>query len=126
MNYEDMKYTKEHEWVRVDGDVIIMGITDHAQAELGDITFIELPQIGKKIKQNDVVSTVESVKAASDIYAPVSGEVIGVNDELESAPEKINRGPYSDGWICRIRPSDVTEMEDLMSYESYNDYIATL
>lgn len=123
MNPANLKYTKEHEWVKVEGDEATIGITDHAQSALGDITFIEIPALGKKVRQNDTVSTVESVKAASDIYSPVSGEIIKVNEALKDAPEIVNKSPYVDGWICRIKLSALGETASLMDASGYEKFI---
>lgn len=120
---EGLKYTKDHEWVKIDGDEAVIGITDHAQSELGDITFVELPEIGKQIKKSDSIATVESVKAASDIYSPVSGEVTQVNDTLETAPETINSSPYENGWICRINIADASEQSSLMDASEYTKHL---
>jgi len=120
---EELKYTKEHEWVRIDGEEVVFGITDHAQSELGDITFVELPENGTEIKKSESMSTVESVKAASDIYAPVSGKIVEVNQALESSPEVINASPYGDGWLCRVSVSDTSEIEGLMSAEDYGKFL---
>ena len=126
MTPKDLKYSKEHEWVRIEGDEALVGITDFAQEELGDITFVEVPAVGTKVKQKDVFSTIESVKAASDIFAPISGEVIEVNEALEDSPEVINTSPYEKGWICRIRISDAEESKNLLSAEQYEDYLKGL
>ena len=115
----DLSYTKEHEWVRIDGDRATVGITDYAQSQLGDITFVELPQVGGKVSQSKELTVVESVKAATDIFAPLSGEVIEVNASLEDEPEKINASPYEDGWICRIRIADPSEAEALLDHKAY-------
>ncbi|MFH1665872.1 MAG: glycine cleavage system protein GcvH [Candidatus Omnitrophota bacterium] len=120
---EDLKYTKEHEWVRIEGDEAVIGITDHAQSELGDITFVELPKIGSSVKQSGSIATVESVKAASDIYAPLSGKVIEANFALEDKPESINRSAYGDGWICRIKAADLSEAGRLMDSKAYAEYL---
>ena len=120
---QDLKYTKEHEWVRIDGDKAIIGITDHAQSALGDITFIELPEKGKDIKQSEGISTLESVKAASDIYAPLSGTIEEVNESLESSPEIINSSPYEDGWICKINMANVSEQDKLMDAGMYEQFL---
>jgi len=120
---ENLKYTKEHEWVKMEGDVAVIGITDHAQSQLGDITFVELPEAGRQVKQSDSVSTVESVKAASDIYAPVSGSVEETNSALEDTPELINQSPYDNGWICRIKMSDAAELDTLMDASGYEEYL---
>ena len=116
---EGLSYTKEHEWVRIEGDSATLGITDYAQSQLGDITFVELPQVGSKVSQSKELTVVESVKAATDIFAPLSGEVIEVNASLEDEPEKMNASPYEDGWICRIRIADPSEAEGLLDHEAY-------
>ncbi len=120
---KELKYTKEHEWVRVEGSEAVFGITDHAQAELGDITFVELPDAGREVKKAENISTVESVKAASDIYAPLSGKVKESNDALEAHPELVNESPYEKGWICRIEITDSSETGDLMDDEAYEKYL---
>ena len=112
---EDLKYTKEHEWVRDHGDgTVTVGITDHAQDSLGDLVFVELPEAGQKVESGDACAVVESVKAASDIYSPLTGEVTETNQALGDAPETINEDPYGAGWIARIRPSDPGELDGLM------------
>jgi len=113
---QDLQYTKSHEWVRQEGDTATIGITDHAQDELGDVVFVELPSEGDTFDAGDAFGTVESVKAVSDLYAPVGGEVIGVNSALEEAPEQINEDPYGEGWIVRLRTSGEV---DLLSAEEY-------
>jgi glycine cleavage system H protein len=113
---EELQYTKTHEWVRREDDVATVGITEHAQDELGDVVFIELPEKGAKFGAGDAFGTVESVKAVSDLYAPVGGEVVEVNEALNEAPEKINEEPYGDGWIIRLR---VSEEADLLSVGDY-------
>ena len=120
---EGLKYTKEHEWVKVEGNVATIGITDHAQSELGDITFVELPDVGKDVKQSESVSTVESVKAASDIYAPVSGKISAVNDTLEDAPETINQSPYGEGWICKVDIANAAESDSLLDAAEYEAFL---
>lgn len=116
---EQLKYTKEHEWIKIDGDEATVGITDYAQTELGDITFVELPDVGKEVKQSDSVATVESVKAASDVYSPLSGKILAVNEALQSAPEGINSSPYEDGWIYRLSISNSGELDTLMAASEY-------
>ena len=116
---ENLKYSETHEWTRAEGDVCTVGITDFAQDQLGDVVFVELPSKGKKIKAGDAVAVVESVKTASDIYAPVSGEITEVNGDLETAPEKINESPYEDGWLFKIRASDAGELEGLLDADTY-------
>ena len=120
---EGLKYTKEHEWVKIEGNEAVIGITDHAQLELGDITFVELPEIGGEIKKAESVSTVESVKAASDIYSPVSGEIVDVNRALVDSPETINQSPYEDGWICKIAVKGEVDESGLMDASAYEKYL---
>lgn len=120
---EDLRYTKEHEWVGMRDDAAVIGITDHAQSELGDITFVELPSTGQKVKKGESIGTVESVKAASDIYAPVSGTVSEVNEELENSPETLNESPYDKGWICKFGDTDISAIEELMSAGEYEQYV---
>ena len=114
---KELSYTKTHEWAKVEVDVAIVGITHFAQEQLGDITFIELPQIGQKFNRGDEMGSIESVKAASEIYSPVSGEVIAVNEELENAPEKINQDPYGQGWIARFKLT--SPAEGLLNSDEY-------
>ena len=117
---DELKYAPTHEWIRVEEDgSVTVGITDHAQELLGDIVFIELPEEGANVTAKNEMSVVESVKAASDIYAPISGEVIAVNDDLNDAPETVNSDPYGEGWICRILPSNLQELEELLDAETY-------
>lgn len=117
---DDLKYAATHEWVREEEDgTVTVGISDHAQDLLGDIVFIELPEEGSTVSARDEMSVVESVKAASDIYAPVSGEIIAVNEDLTDSPEVVNTSPYEDGWICRIRPDDPNELAELMDAKAY-------
>jgi glycine cleavage system H protein len=116
----DLQYTKSHEWVRVEGDVATVGITDHAQDELGDVVFVELPETGATLAAGDSFGAVESVKAVSDLYAPVGGEVVEVNGTLEDSPEKINEDPYGEGWILKLRTSgDGSAGGDLLSADDY-------
>jgi glycine cleavage system H protein len=122
MTPKDLIYTKEHEWLRIAGDGGTVGITDHAQKELGDIVYVELPKVGTKYEPGETFGTVESVKAVSELYIPVSGEVIEVNQDLGDAPEKINNDPYGTGWMIRIRLLKKTETADLMSAEQYDKY----
>ena len=118
----DLKYASTHEWARDEGDgTVTVGITDHAQDSLGDVVSVELPEIGTTVSAGDEAGVVESVKAASDIYAPVSGEVIAINDVLENAPETINDSPYDDGWFFKIKMSDPEELEDMMDADAYAD-----
>lgn len=120
MNIPDtLLYTKDHEWARKDGDTITVGITDHAQEELTDIVFVELPEIGKTVDQGDPILVLESVKAASDIFAPVDGEVTEVNDVLDSDPSLVNTSPYEDGWIYKMTVSDPSQLDNLLSASDY-------
>ncbi|HEY9033090.1 MAG TPA: glycine cleavage system protein GcvH [Pseudomonadales bacterium] len=115
----DLKYASSHEWARLEGDIVTVGITDHAQDALGDVVYVELPDIGAELHAGDEAGVVESVKAASDIYAPVSGEVIAINEDLEDAPETINGDPYNDGWFFKLRIRDMAELENLLSADDY-------
>jgi glycine cleavage system H protein len=121
---EDLKYSKEHEWVLVEDKVATVGITDYAQEQLGDIVFVEMPAIGDKVSKEDAFGVVESVKAVSDIYAPVSGKVLEVNDDLPDNPEMVNEDPYGDGWMIKIEMNDPEEMQDLMTAAEYEEYVA--
>ena len=114
---EDLQYTKSHEWVRTEGDTVTIGITDHAQEELGDIVFVELPEEGATFDVGDAFGTVESVKAVSDLYAPVGGEVVEINEALNDTPEMINEDPYGDGWIVKLRVSDEGDLLSASDYE---------
>ncbi len=120
---EKLRYTKDHEWIRVEGDLGVVGITDHAQAELGDIVFVELPKVGARLEQGATFGSVESVKAVSDIYSPVAGEVAEVNSALTDAPEKVNEEPYGAGWIMKLRIGDAQQIEKLMSAAEYDEYV---
>ncbi len=119
---KDVKYLESHEWARKDGDVVVCGISDYAQDSLGDVVFVELPEVGQTLKKGDAFGVVESVKAASDVYMPVSGEIVETNGVLEETPETINEDPFGDGWLIKIQPSDVSEYEGLMSAEDYKAY----
>ena len=121
---EELKYTEEHEWVLVEEDTVTVGITDFAQEQLGDVVFVELPDAGDDLEMGKAFGVVESVKAVSDIYAPVSGEVVEVNEELPDEPEILNNSPYEDGWMVRIKFSDPSELGDLMDAAGYQDFIS--
>ena len=124
MSYpEKYKYTKEHEWIHVESDQGTVGITDHAQQELGDIVFVELPKKGSTVKKGEVFGSVESVKAVSDIYSPVSGEVLAINDLLAKTPEKLNEDPHGDAWLVRVKLSDPGELNDLLPASDYQKYV---
>ncbi len=116
------RYTKTHEWVSVEDGIVVVGITRYAQEKLGDVVFVELPEVGKKVKKGEVLCTIESVKAASDVYAPVSGEVEGVNEELDQKPELVNEDPEGKGWIARIKFDDESELEDTMDENEYREF----
>lgn len=120
---EGLKYSKEHEWVLVEDDVAIIGITEFAQGELGDIVFVELPEVGEKISKDDPFGSLESVKAVSDIFAPISGSVVEINDDLKENPETVNEDPYGDGWMIKVQMTDLDELKDLMSSEDYAEFI---
>jgi glycine cleavage system H protein len=115
----ELRYSSDHEWIRVDGDVATIGITEYAQDALGDVVFVELPEQGVSVAAGDSFSEVESTKSVSDIYAPVSGSVTEVNDQLDGAPELMNSDPYGEGWICRISMNDPAELDALMDAEAY-------
>jgi glycine cleavage system H protein len=119
----ELKYTKDHEWVKVDGDVVTIGVTDFAQSELGDIVYVEIEAEGESLDQEEVFGTVEAVKTVSDLFMPVSGEVIEINQELENAPETVNSDPYGAGWMVKIKLSDTSEIEGLLSADQYKDLI---
>ena len=121
-----MRYTKEHEWVRLDGDVATVGISKHAADALGDVVFVETPDAGKTVSQGDSFAVVESVKAASDVYAPVSGEVVEGNAALAGAPETVNADPEGEGWFARIKVSDASQLDALMDRAAYDQYLSTL
>lgn len=119
----DFRYTKEHEWVLVEGDTGTIGITDHAQSELGDIVYVDLPQVGTSVAQGDTFGSVESVKAVSDLYSPITGEVTAINDALSSAPEKLNADPHGEAWLIKVKLAKPGEIEKLLSAEDYQSYI---
>ena len=123
---DDLRYTREHEWVRFDGDEATVGITDYAQEELGDIVYVELPQEGDQLKRSDSFAIVESVKAASDVYSPLSGEVVATNAELAAKPELANEDPYGTGWMIRIKRSDASESDELLDAAGYEALISEL
>jgi len=119
-----LKYSKEHEWVITEESIATVGITDHAQEQLGEIVYVELPAVGDKVSKDDPFGVVESVKAVSDIYAPISGTVTEINQELVESPEMVNEDPYGDGWLIKIRIADLVELDDLMDGEEYQEMVA--
>ena len=124
MEFPDgLKYSKEHEWVLVEDKIAIIGITEFAQHELGDVVYVELPEVGEKVVKDDPFGAVESVKAVSDVFAPVSGAVVEVNDTLPENPETINDDPYGDGWMIKVEMTDMDDLKDLMNAEEYAEYI---
>jgi glycine cleavage system H protein len=118
----ELRYLKSHEWAKRDGDVVVVGISDHAQDELGDVVYVELPEVGAECQAGDEIAVVESVKAASDIYAPVTGTVVEVNVKLEDSPELVNEAPYGDGWFFKIKASDPAAVESLLNAEQYQAF----
>jgi glycine cleavage system H protein len=120
---DDLKYTKEHEWVLVEDKIATVGITDHAQEQLGDVVFVELPAVGDQVTKDDEMGVVESVKAVSDVYAPVSGTVVEVNDDLPENTEMVNEDPYGDGWMVKIQLSDPTDLDDLLTAAEYEQHV---
>jgi len=121
-----MKFTKDHEWVRLEGDVAVVGISKHAADQLGDVVFVEVPEPGKSVSQKDSFAVVESVKAASDVYAPVAGEVVEGNEALSSDPAIVNADPEGNGWFAKIRVSDASQLDALMDRAAYDQYLTTL
>ncbi len=121
-----MYFTKDHEWIRVEGEVGTVGVTDYAQGQLGDLVYVEVPEVGKRVKKNDQSAVVESVKAASEVYAPVGGEVVEANDALADAPGLVNTSAEGDGWFYKLKLSDASELDGLMDEAAYKDFIAGL
>ncbi|MBT8273495.1 MAG: glycine cleavage system protein GcvH [Bacteroidia bacterium] len=119
----DLKYTKDHEWVKIEDDIITVGITDFAQGELGDIVYVEVETVDETLEAEEVFGTVEAVKTVSDLFLPVSGEIIEFNETLEEEPEKVNTDPYGDGWMIKVKCSDVSQLEGLLSADDYKDII---
>ncbi|WP_405199721.1 glycine cleavage system protein GcvH [Christiangramia sp. LLG6405-1] len=120
---QELKYTKDHEWVKIEGDTATIGVTDFAQGELGDIVYVEVETLDESLEKEEVFGTVEAVKTVSDLYMPVSGEIIEFNDSLEDEPEKVNNDPYGDGWMIKIKLSDASEIEGLLSAEEYQEVV---
>ena len=121
-----IKYTRDHEWIRVEGDVAVIGITDYAQSQLGDVVYVELPELGRRVEQGKEAAVVESVKAASEVYAPISGEVIAVNDALSGEPGKINGDPQGEGWFLKLRIANPKELDGLMDDKAYAAFVEDL
>ena len=119
----ELKYTKDHEWIKIDGDTITVGITDFAQSELGDIVYVEVETLDETLDADEVFGTVEAVKTVSDLFLPVSGEIIAFNESLEDEPEKVNTDPYGEGWMIKVKCSDVSQLDDLLSAEDYKNLI---
>ena len=122
-NEKDLLYTKEHEWIKIDEQYAYVGISNHAQSELGDIIFVELPSVGETFKTEDVFGTIEAVKTVADLFMPISGEIVDINENIDSAPEVINSSPYNDGWLVKIKILNNSEIDNLLSYESYQSII---
>jgi glycine cleavage system H protein len=123
---DELYYTKEHIWVKIENDVATIGITDYAQSQLGDAVFIELPEVGREVESGEVIATVESIKAVSEIYSPLTGKIISINEDLANEPSLLNSDPYGDGWICDIQIKDLTEVEDLMTADDYRAYLEAI
>ncbi|HEV2884003.1 MAG TPA: glycine cleavage system protein GcvH [Pyrinomonadaceae bacterium] len=119
---EDLHYSKDHEWVRVEGDVAVVGITDYAQDSLGDVVYVELPKVGDQFAANESFGSVESVKAVSEVFSPVSGEIAGLNESLSDEPEKVNQDPYGEGWMIRVKMSNRGEVDSLLTAAEYEDF----
>ena len=119
----ELKYTKDHEWAKKDGDILTVGITDYAQGELGDVVFVELPNIGDSVEKNESFGTIEAVKAVSDLFSPVSGEITAINENLSDQPDSVNKDPYGEGWMVKIKMSDTAEWDELMKSEEYAELI---
>ncbi len=120
---ENLKYTKDHEWVRVEGDVAVIGVTDYAQSQLGDIVYVEIETEGEELDKEEVFGTIEAVKTVSDLYMPVAGEVLEINENLEDAPDAVNKDPYGDGWMIKVKMSDESQLDELLSAEAYKELI---
>jgi glycine cleavage system H protein len=126
MEPADRKYTKDHEWAKLDEGLAVVGITDYAQQQLGDIVYVELPQLGDALEASTAFGLIESVKAASDLFSPVTGEVMGINEDLVDRPELVNEDPYEGGWMIKVQPDDENELDGLMTAEKYSAYLKTL
>lgn len=127
MNFPaNLKYTKDHEWAKIEGRTITVGITDHAQNALGDVVFVELPQIGRTLKKGETFGVVESIKAVSDLYSPITGKVTAVNNDLTQDPSSVNKDPYGQAWLIKIETSNETELSELMDSKKYSDFVASI
>ncbi len=122
---QELKYTKDHEWVKIEGDTATIGVTDFAQGELGDIVYVEVETLDETLEKEEVFGTVEAVKTVSDLFMPLSGEIIEFNDSLEDEPEKVNEDPYGEGWMIKIKLSDTSEVEDLLSADEYKEVVGS-
>ena len=120
---EDYKYSKDHEWIRIEDDICVVGITDYAQDELGEVVFVELPEAGQTFDAHDEIGSIESVKAVAEVYTPISGEVVAVNEMLEEAPETVNKDPHGEGWLVKIRVTSTDELGELMDVEAYQHFL---
>lgn len=123
MNPADRRYTKEHEWVKIEDGIAVVGITDYAQEQLGDVVYVELPAVGARVTQHEPFGVIESVKTASDLFAPLSGEVIEVNQSVVEEPQRVNESPFEAGWLIKVRPSDLSELDNLLSAEEYTAHV---
>ena len=122
---QELKYTKDHEWIRVEGDTVTIGITDFAQSELGDIVYVEVETVNETLDKEEVFGTVEAVKTVSDLYLPISGEIIEFNESLEDEPEKVNSDPYGEGWMIKVKFSDESQLEELLSADAYKEILGS-
>jgi len=120
---EDLKYTREHEWLRMEDDLAVVGITDYAQRELGDVVFVDLPAVGSTVQQGEIFGSIDSVKTASDLYSPISGEVVEINSALADDPALVNTDPYGKGWMIKVRPRDESELDNLLTPQEYREYV---
>ncbi len=121
---EGLKYTSDHEWAKVDGDVVVVGITDYAQGELGDVVFVEMPEVGSEVDKGETFGTIEAVKAVADLFSPVGGEVVEINEILEDTPETVNKDPYGEGWMVKIKMNNPAELDELMDAAAYTEHIS--
>lgn len=121
---DDLMYTKDHEWIRVEGDIATIGVTDFAQGELGDVVFVEIETVGESLDQEEIFGTIEAVKTVSDLFMPVSGEVVELNDALESSPDVVNKDPYGEGWMIKVKLSDASQVDGLLDAAAYKDLVA--